>query len=165
MIQIAISLLALAAGVHLLIQVKQAGLSALYRNLAWLVVLLSLAFMACGVARGVMHMRQCQSSGQCSSAKGGEACPYMKGGHGDCKMEAADCCKEKKECCKEGEEKECCREMKMKGGCPEMGGEMKGGCKEMTGGKGACSEMGGAGAKPACCAAHKGMKADSTAKK
>lgn len=145
MIQIAISLLALAAGVHLLIQVKQLGLGSLYRNLAWLVVLLSLAFMACGVARGVMHirhMRQCEASGQCSMGKGDAACPYMKGGHGDCKMESADCCKEKKDCCKEGTQKDCCKDMK----------DAKGGC-----------EMSGVGAKPACCM-DKAAK-DSTAKK
>ena len=150
MIQIALSILALAAGVHLLIQVKQSGLGSLYRNLAWLVVLLSLGFMLCGVARGVMHMRhmrQCEASGQCDMKRGGD-CPYMQhsgcamDGKGECSMKK-DCCMEKKECC--AEKKECCKEMQP---C----------CKDMKGAAG-CSEMSDGKTKPACCAK------DSAAKK
>jgi hypothetical protein len=57
MLAFPLAILALAAGVYLLIQVKQSGLSPLYKNLSWLVIILSLLFMLGGVARGVMHIR------------------------------------------------------------------------------------------------------------
>jgi hypothetical protein len=140
MIQIALAILALAAGVHLLIQVKQASLGSLYRNLAWLVIVLSLGFMLCGIARGVMHMRhmrQCEASGQCDMKGGKGDCPYMQ--HSGCGMDAKGECGMKKDCCME--KKECC-----------TGGEKKACCKDMKGGAAGCSEMGGEKAKPACCA-------------
>ena len=57
MIAIPICLLAFAAGVALLIKVKTAGLGGLYRALSWLVILLSLLYMFCLVARGIVHHR------------------------------------------------------------------------------------------------------------
>lgn len=162
MVAVAIAILGLAAGVHLLIKVKEANLGTLYKLLAWKVILISGLFIVGGVVVGWKHMHSCHESCERGMMKGA-ACD-MKGMQGECKMESADCRKMKKDCCREGEEKECCKDMKMKGGCPEMGGDMKE-CKDMKGGKGACSEMGGAGAKPACCMDHKGMKMDSTAKK
>ena len=159
MVAIALSILALAAGVYLLTYVKQFSLGGLYRNLSWLVILLALGFIACGVARGVMHMRcasHCESSAKCTY-KDGTACPYTKdgkcmkdmsdcpmNGHGECSMNK-DCCAAKMECCRkdaEGAQSDCCKKMK----------EAHGTCSEMH------SEEG-----KACC--KKGMTADSTAKK
>ena len=94
MIGIPFTILGLAAGVYLLIQVKQLGLSAMYRNLAWLVVLLSLLFMACCTVRGVMHhrhMSHCSMGGGHCDMKGSGSCPYMKDGHGP--MGEGGCCK------------------------------------------------------------------------
>jgi hypothetical protein len=159
MVAVAIAILGLAAGVHLLMRAKEANHGMFYKLLAWKVILISGLFIVGGTVIGWKHMHHCQESGQCSMHKG-ESCS-MKGG--DCKMESADCCKAKMDCCKAGEEKDCCKEMKSKGGCPEMAGEMKDCCKDMKGGKGACSEMSGADAKPACCMDH--TKSDSTAKK
>ena len=88
MICIPFCILGLAAGVYLLMQVKHLGLGGLYRNLAWLVVLLSLLFMTCCAVRAVRHhrhMSQCTAAGHCDM-KGGEACPYMKDGHEGCTM-------------------------------------------------------------------------------
>ena len=148
MVAIALSILALAAGVYLLTYVKQFSLGALYRNLSWLVILLALGFIACGVARGVMHMRcenHCESSAKCTY-KDGSACPYTKDGKcmkemGGCSMHGHGECPMEKEGC--AAQMECCQKMK----------EAQGSCTEMHGEEG----------KAACC--KKGMAADSTAKK
>lgn len=152
MVAIALSILALAAGVYLLSYVKQYSLGGLYRNLSWLVILLALGFIACGVARGVMHARcagHCESSAKCTY-KDGTACPYSKDGKcmkdmGECTMRK-DCCAAKMECCTkdaEGAQSDC--------------------CKKMKDAHGSCSEMHGEEGKAACC--KKGMAADTSAKK
>ena len=89
MIAISFSILALAAGVYLLIQVKHFGFTGIYKALSWLVILLSLAFMIAGGVRGVMHHRHerhCEQSGSCDM-KGG-SCSYMREGH--CDMKGGD---------------------------------------------------------------------------
>ena len=154
MVAVAVAILGLAAGVHLLIKVKEANLGMLYKLLAWKVILISGLFIVGGIVVGWKHMHrmhECHEACERGMMKGA-ACD-MKGMQGECKMDSADCCKIKKDCCKEGEEKACCKDMKMKGGCPEMGGDMKE-CKDMKGGKGAC-----------CMDHNKGAKADSTTKK
>jgi hypothetical protein len=55
MIFIPLILLALAAGVFLLVTVESKALGRLYKSLAWLVIVLSLLFLAGGVVRGVVH--------------------------------------------------------------------------------------------------------------
>jgi hypothetical protein len=150
MIAIPIAILALAAGVYLLIYVKQAGLGTLYKLLAWKVIGLSLLFILIGAAIGVHHMRhmhRCETSGHCDMKRGDGGCMYMT--HGSCGMQGGsmpECCKPGAACC--AEKKECC-----------SGGEMKACCKDMKAGPASCSEMGSDKAKPACCAK------DSTAKK
>jgi hypothetical protein len=139
MVAIPLAILALAAGVYLVTYVKQFSLGGLYKYLSWLVILLSLACILGGVARGVMHyrhMRECMASGQCDM-KGGAACPYMKPGNGcmqngNCNMMGHD----------EGGMKDCCKDMKGMGSCPDM--------KDGN-------------AKSSCC--KKDAAADSTAKK
>jgi len=148
MVAIALSILALAAGVYLLTYVKQFSLGGLYRSLSWLVILLALGFIACGVARGVMHMRcasHCESSAKCTY-KDGSACPYTKDGK---------CMKDMGECSMKGHG-EC--SMDKEGGDSKM--EC---CKKMREAQGSCSEMHGEEGKAACC--KKGMAADSSAKK
>ena len=139
MILIPITLLALAAGIYLLVHIKQAGIGGLYKYLAWLVVVLSLLFIVCAIVRGARHhhhMRECYASGQCkmSGHEGGTCCPYMKGGscsmqggHGECTKGAESCSKEK-----EGDAP-CCK-------------------KDGEASKAACCTKGTDGAKPACCA-------------
>ena len=117
MIAIPFSILALAAGVYLLLQVKHFGFSGIYKALAWLVLLLSLLFMAGGVVRGVMHHRhqgQCMKPGHCDMKDGG-ACPYMHEGHEGCNMHGGmgggsccdmPCCA--KSHCTTGSAKGCC---------------------------------------------------------
>ena len=158
------TLLALAAGVYLLVYIKQAGFGGLYKYLAWLVVLLSLLFIVCTVVRSARHHGCCQSESHCkmSAHQGGDACPYMKGGdckmeggHGECTKGAESCSKEKG--CEEG--KACCKKGAEDGKAP---------CCKKDGeeGKAACCTKGAESAKPACCA--KGgakVAADSTAKK
>lgn len=92
MIAIPFAILALAAGVYLLIQVKHYGFGGLYKALAWLVILLSITCISFCVARGGMHMKhhhQCsQMSGQCDM-RSGDACPHMEGGK--CEMSGGRC--------------------------------------------------------------------------
>jgi hypothetical protein len=150
MVAIPVAILALAAGIYLLIYVKQAGLGTLYKLLAWKVIGLSLIFIVAAAVIGVHHMRhmhQCHASGHCDMRHGDGGCPYMT--HGSCGMQGGsqpECCKPNAACC--GEKKECC-----------SGTEMKACCKDMKGGPASCSEMSGGKAKPACCAK------DSAAKK
>ena len=162
MILIPITLLALAAGVYLLVYIKQAGLGGLYKYMAWLVVVLSLLFIVCTVVREARYQRCCHAQSQCrmGSHEGSEACPYMKGG--DCKMEGGhgECTKGAEGCSKDGGEgKACCKKGAEEGKAP---------CCKKDGeeGKAACCTKGADAAKPACCAKG-GTKAaaDSTAKK
>ena len=161
MLQIALSILALAAGVHLLIKTKEAGLGFIYKSLSWLVVLLALGFMLCGVVRHHrMHGHHCEMSGKCDMGRGEGACPYMKGGS-DCSMHGNSCCMhgDKGQCsegmsgCTKGEIPACCSKGGEEGKAACCGKEAKAPCCD----KGAEKPM------PACCA--KGAKADSTAKK
>jgi hypothetical protein len=150
MSSIALSILALAAGAYLLIQVKNLGLGFIYKLLSWLVVLLALGFILCGVARAGMHMRhvrQCHAEGRCGMGMGcgQDACPYMH--QSSCSMHGGSCsmgqsgCSEQKECC--AEKKECC-------------------AKGSEEGKSACCTKGAEKEMSACC---KKAAADSTAKK
>ena len=145
MLQIALSILALAAGVHLLIKTKEAGLGFLYKALSWLVILLALAFMLCGVVRHHrMHERHCEMSTHCGMGHGEGACPYMKSGADCCMHGSKGECSEGMSSCTKGEMPACCK-------------------KDGEEGKAACCEKGTGKDKPACCT--KGAKADSTAKK
>jgi hypothetical protein len=91
MVALPLSILALAAGVYLLMQLKHYGFTGIYKILAWLVVLLSLAFMVAGGIRGIMHHRHknhCSQMGGHCDMKDSGACPYMKDGH--CDMKGGD---------------------------------------------------------------------------
>ena len=154
MLQIALSILALAAGVHLLIKTKEAGLGFLYKALSWLVVLLALGFMLCGVVRHHhMHGHHCEMSNHCDMGRGEGACPYMKGGSDCCMHGGKGECSEGKGSCTKGEMPSCCSKG-TEGAMPACCG------KEA---KAPCCDKGTEKAMPACYA--KGAKADSTAKK
>jgi len=157
MIAIPLSILALAAGIYLLIYVKQSGLGPLYRYLSWLVVLLSLFFIVCCVVRGVRHerdMRECHTSGRCGMGHHGEgACPYMKGGPGCCVQGGSGTIRGAEAGCNMGSAS-CCAK-------PGEGG--KSCCnKEGEAGMASSCSKSSYGAKAACCAK---ADADSTAKK
>jgi hypothetical protein len=88
-------ILALAAGVYLLVQVKHFGFGGIYKGLAWLVILLSLICLSFCATRGFMHMRHMRECGRmmgghCDMKGGDNACPYMRGGHGP--MGGGNCC-------------------------------------------------------------------------
>ncbi len=151
MLAIPLTILALAAGVYLLIHVKQSGLGPLYKYLGWLVVVLSLLFIVCCVVRGARHnhrMEECHMSGQCGMSRHGEAaCPYMK---------SPACCAQGGSCNMQGGHAEC--NMGAQGCCAEKGGDDKAPCcmKDGQSAKASCCTKGPEGSKNA---------ADSAAKK
>lgn len=143
MIAVPVLLLSLAAGVYLLIQVKHYGFGGLYKALAWLVIILSLACMGAGVVHRVMHHRQqghCAMWGHCDMKDG------QTGTMGHCSMSSTGCTD--MPCCAKSH----CAPGSSEGCCGKDAGE-----KKCDAGKGTD--------KPACC--HKGAEAtaDSAAHK
>jgi len=168
MVAFPLSILALAAGVYLLIKVKKEYLNGFFSVLAWLVIVLSLLSIGLGAARGIHHFRHggfreghrevreevmiCPNGADSTcvykNIKIGETDCTKMHGMGGCKMEGMECCKmggmdcckkEGAECCKMGGKEGC--KMEGMGGC-KMGGKMEG--------MGACPMMKGDSAK-ACC--------------
>ena len=148
------AILALAAGVYLLMQVRIAGLGPMYRNLSWLVITLSLLCMLGGALHGIHHWRHRGEHRMGMRGMGmgrdGSCCRYM--------MNGPSCCMQGGSCQMGIGKDACCMgDSAMKG---HMGCDMKG-----SGSMPACC-MKGEAAKPSCCM--KGMgkaAADSTAKK
>lgn len=147
-----LSILALAAGIHLLIKVKREYLGGIYPVFAWLVVALSLLAIGFGGFRAIQHHRHemCHDGGKCTMEKeivikdgkmDGSTCCHMNGCHmeGDSivmdnataeKMmgkEACDkMCKERGRCIMSKDE---CMKMCADGGSKcGMGDEGKAGC-------------------------------------
>src|ERR1035441_550767 len=93
MIAVPLLILALAAGVHLLIKVNREYLGGLFKFFAWLVIVLSLLALGVTVARGVHHMRARHHFRMTRSDwHGGTGCcertTMMKGsGEGHCPMD------------------------------------------------------------------------------
>ena len=147
-IAIALLLLSLTAGAWLLYKTQKESLGALFKVIAWFVIVISIASMVCCGMRCVFHCckqnQECGRTEQCEMNKSecnmesehcrmghrgmGERIIIMKGGEdGECEMMGKGCCKDKMEC-KEG--KEGCEEGKMdcckKGGAKECEmGEVK----------------------------------------
>jgi hypothetical protein len=129
---IPLAILALAAGVYLLIQTRLSGLGGIYRGLSWLVITLSLLFMLGGAVRGVAHwrhMRQEMASGHCDMHRGGHGFHDM-GGLGACPMGMPGCMG--------------MGSPGMQGSCCTMGGAAMPACCSGMG-------MGADSAKAACC--------------
>lgn len=170
MIALPVCLLALAAGVYLLMQARLSGLGGLYRNLSWLVIILSLLFIFAGVAHRVHRwheLRECRESGHCKEEGDEKGCLYghhagcgmheegcAMHGAGNCKMMGGHpaCCKGENEmpaCCKKDMDQPCCK----KEAEEKEEGEEKECCRKK------------AGAEKPCC--HKDAKAaaDSSANK
>ena len=166
MVAFPLSILALAAGVYLLVKVKREFLGGIFEILSWLVIVLSL------VSIGFLGFRACHNhcgEGQCSQ---GKECRMEKeviikdDGRGHCSMDSTmsmSCCK------MEGDsmvmDKAMCEKMMGKDACDAMCKERgrcimsKEECMKMchAEGKGCCGEkkegacpMGG-GEKKECC--------------
>jgi hypothetical protein len=88
MAAIPLTILALAAGVSLLIKVKKEGMGGLYSLLSWIVILLSILFIVGLGVRGWRHHRMGQPM------MGGYGMEHRMWGHGHCgQMQGdGDCC-------------------------------------------------------------------------
>ncbi|MFN8300430.1 MAG: hypothetical protein U0T75_15115 [Chitinophagales bacterium] len=177
MVALSLSVLALAAGVFLLVKVKSQYLGKLFEGLAWLVIVLALvaigavgyhALHHCG--GGDCHKEQCKveqkeviikedGAGHCNM---GDMAACCKAEGDSMVMDAASCEKMmgKEACEKMMKERgrcimskdECAKACEANGGkkdcCANAGGH--GGC-QMDMGKGECPMMKADGEKPACC--------------
>lgn len=137
-ISIALSLLALTAGVWFLYKTQKENLSILYKVAAWFIIIVTALNMACCGMRCMMQscmmrqncygMEQCQMGmkdcrmGAAMCMKGGMKCDdddecemgsgkCCKEGKGKCEEEEGECKEGKMDCCKKGKEK-CEMEMK-----------------------------------------------------
>ena len=158
-----LSILALAAGVALLIKVKKDGLGMLYKALSWLVVLLALAFMF-HLGRmawrhhhdGMMmgghghggHRMGCgmMMDGRCDMRDGKDSAGMMAGCHMKGDSVVMD-----KDVCEKAIGKEACEKMCKERGCCIMS---KDECMKMCNmnGNQCCMSGGGGG----CCSMHEG---------
>jgi hypothetical protein len=94
MIALPISILALAAGVYLLIKVNREYLGGIFKFFAWLIIVLSLLSTAAVIRHGVHHFRMRHHHFQhCDMAGGGMngGCS-MDGMHSGCNMGSMHCC-------------------------------------------------------------------------
>jgi heme A synthase len=108
---IALALLALVAGMYLLDKTKKEGLGKFFNFIAWVVIVVSLLILLCGLTRGLIRM-QCANRFESRmemcrpGMMGDDCCMPMRGHHGRMMRE------------------ECCDEMmggkKMRGGCGDM---------------------------------------------
>jgi hypothetical protein len=107
---IALSLLALVAGMYLLDKTKKEGLGKFYNFISWVVIVISILILLCGLTRGLMRMKH-------------------GGNYGYGRMEMCrpgmmdDCCMPMRGHCGKMMREECCDEM--------MGGEKMHGCGDM----------------------------------
>ncbi len=119
MIALPLSILALAAGVYLLVKVKREFLGKIFEILAWLVIVLSLVSVGFSGFKGLHHCGgdKCKQGSECRVEKE----VIIKDGKGTCSMESTS----SMTCCKtEGDsmvmEKEMCEKMMGKEGCEKM---------------------------------------------
>ena len=167
MIALPLSVLALAAGVYLLMKATREYLGGLYKFFAWLVILLSIVSVVASVRHGIHQFRhhgnceqgQCEKDKQCSEAQGGKhcemganggACP-MGGNSGACTMGANSGACPMGACKMQGDsvvlDRAVCEKMMGKDACEKL-------CKErgqciMT--KDECAKMCSAGGGMDCC--------------
>ena len=123
-ISIALSLLALTAGVWFLYKTQKENLGILYKVAAWFIIIATLLNMACCGMRCCMRacmmrggMEQCEMGmGECGMGHGGfnKRVMIFRGGEEECEMGGGKCCKEGRGECEEG-----------KGECEEGKGECK----------------------------------------
>lgn len=174
MIALPLSVLALAAGVYLLVKVKREYLGGIFEFLAWLVIVLAVASVGyTGVkaftCKGGCKKQTCHVEGKTGCQKGAKDCHGkcggacgMKdcdkgncqgGGHGNCGMGGCnmegchmegDSCVMDKAICEKMMGKEACDSLSKLRGRCIMSKEE---CHAMCGNKGTCT----AGAPKACC--------------
>ena len=131
-ISIALSLLALTAGVWFLYKSQKENLSILYKVTAWFIIIATLLNMACcgmrccmqacmmrqgmvqcemtmgncGMNGGMNNRMMCRDVDECDRDGGGKCCGMCKEGKGECEEGEGEECKEgKMDCCKKGEKK------------------------------------------------------------
>ena len=140
-ISIALSLIALTAGVWFLYKVQKENLSILYKIAAWFIIIATALNLVCCGMRCCMRacmmrqgMEQCEmnmGNGMCMMGGGmnqrmmmckddddcemggGKCCGMCKEGKGECEEGEDDCEEGKMDCCKKGEKK-CDMKMEMK---------------------------------------------------
>jgi hypothetical protein len=137
-----LSVLALAAGVYLLIKTNREYLGGIFKFFSWLIIVLALASITAGIARGVHHyrMRHC---GQCNMHErmmikefrkcdmdGPAGCPMMAG-----KAQGDSVVLDKAVCEKIMGKEECEKMCKERGQCIMTRDE----CAKMCGAKALCS--------------------------
>lgn len=120
MVAVALSVLALAAGVYLLVKVKSAFLSSGFTLLAWLVILLSLVSFGFAVTKGVHS-----GNAQCHKKQ----VNYHHGA--TCSPQSSSC----KKACAKIENKDCAKQC--------GGGQCEGKCKGVTASCGSNSTLEG----------------------
>jgi len=161
MVAIPLLILALAAGVHLLVKVKRDFMGGAFEALAWLVIVLSLAAIGFTATRSFTHgcKEHCGKAKQCHVEKEVIINQQGPGGcaaHGAPEANAAGCCKMagdsivlEQATCEKIMGKEACEAMrKERGQCILSKEECQKACK--ASGQTCCA--GGAEAKAACCA-------------
>ena len=151
MTAIPLSILALAAGVYLLVKVKREFLGTAFELLAWLIIVLSLVaigFTGYRVAKN-MTCGNCKGKQQCHIEKNievtetmGHGCPHameMDAPHGACCKAEGDSMVMDKAMCKKMMGKEACEAMcKERGRCIMSKEECAAHCKAET--KGCCAK-------------------------
>lgn len=162
MVAIPLLILALAAGVYLLVKVKRDFMGGVFEALAWLVIVLSLVAIGFTATRSFTHgcKEHCGKAQKCHVEKDivvkqygpGQGCPAHESGEanamGCCKM-AGDSIVMDQATCEKMMGKEACETMrKERGQCILSKAECQKACK--ASGQSCCA--GGGEAKAACCA-------------
>lgn len=96
LISIALSLLALVAGMYLLDKTKKEGLGKFFKFISWLVIVASMLILLCALTRGVWRMSCRNSMGNSMEMcrpgmMGDDCCMPMRGHKG---MTREECCDE-----------------------------------------------------------------------
>jgi len=136
MIALPLSILALAAGVYLLIKVNREYLGGIFKFFAWLIIVLSLIATVAVVCHGIHHHRMMKMR-RLEMMHGGGACGMgMQGGDGHCGMSGGHM----GACCSMGKDSAACP---MMGGCKMVGDSVvidRAVCEKMMG-KEACDKL------------------------
>lgn len=179
MTALALSILALAAGVYLLIKIKKEYLSGVFSVFAWFIIVASL--LAIGGASVECFYQFCNrmcKGGECRMEKtmmiregDGASCHQMEGGAacsmGGCKMEGDSVVMDKAMCEKMMGKEACDSICKMRGRCILGKSECTQMCHGMSGGGGCAMhhEEGMMDGKPGCCMGKEGEEKKACCKK
>lgn len=146
-------LLALAAGIYLLMKATREYLGGLFKGLAWLVILLSLLGIIVHIAHGIHHRHMRHRDGMAREEQimirrfddggKGECCMMMQG----CKMQGDSVVLDKAVCEKLMGKDSCDKICAQRGQCILSKDE----CLKLCGGESKCTMM-GAGSQNSCCA-------------